>query len=839
MIKKYDKKDLTENIKYILKETIGQINIKYDLQPISYFIYYAFKSINNKFILDFIIDEIKNFYGDKILDFYPILEKKQDFPIKCKNKFLDYLNIGNNCESIKILIEKSQNKNEILKRISNELIIKVSNLSDLENIINNKNDTNINKENYESYLLLNSLKKDFEECNTEINYIKKSKKILDELKQELKNINYTNYKKAEKLIKNKNLVDFLYFKDEEKKNDIEMIKIKIKKFKFFNIGFIILLIAVVLSLFLSQITISNNKEFKYELTENNWNIFNKSKELVKSEYDKYSFVIDSNTKSGENKNNYNNINLDNPENKIIIGIDFGSINTGYSYYIKSKKTDNKILKIESSEKTPNEIEISKRENKGTKYAYKASVSLANYRYEEIKEINFIKGIKTLMNNKTYYSDNLCYVYPNNFIVNMNITHVIKEYFTLIKNDIFQMFKKDNININNYKIKWIFSVPQNWDEFEKQIILNSAIDSGMSDITLMYESEAAGLSLFINKNIPDNFIKRKNNFILIDIGGINTKFSIYDMNKDQIKEKIQIKNNILENIGLLHIVEKIINVLEIILGKNNINDIKREQPGNWIKILKDIHKAIEDTNRINGIELFDIYIPLSSQGIYEYKYENGNILKKFKIKYEKYNLQFPSGLISEFILQCSQKIIFNINNIISELKLKKIGIDNLVITGGLSKNIIIKEEIKKNFIEDNQINIHYLSNYQNTISRGGVFYGLNITKINSRFSQETIGIKIDKIIKTLLTKGKNMNNNFTEIMIIKPSKLSQKKIQINIYSSNKKEILEENDFIGSVIIYLDNSNYPIKFIINYDVALRFQAYEVKTGKKIKIKFEYFK
>ena len=85
----------------------------------------------------------------------------------------------------------------------------------------------------------------------------------------------------------------------------------------------------------------------------------------------------------------------------------------------------------------------------------------------------------------------------------------------------------------------------------------------------------------------------------------------------------------------------------------------------------------------------------------------------------------------------------------------------------------------------------------------------------------------------------MNNNFTEIMIIKPSKLSQKKIQINIYSSNKKEILEENDFIGSVIIYLDNSNYPIKFIINYDVALRFQAYEVKTGKKIKIKFEYFK
>ena len=150
------------------------------------------------------------------------------------------------------------------------------------------------------------------------------------------------------------------------------------------------------------------------------------------------------------------------------------------------------------------------------------------------------------------------------------------------------------------------------------------------------------------------------------------------------------------------------------------------------------------------------------------------------------------------------------------------------------------KIKNNFIENNQIKIYFLSNYQNTISKGEIFFGLNNTKIISRFSQETIGIKIEKTIQILIIKGKIMNNSFNKIMIIKPSLPNQKIIQINIYCSNIKEILDENDFIGRVILYLNNnSNYPIKFIINYDVVLRFQAYEFKSGKEIKTKFEYFK
>ena len=151
------------------------------------------------------------YFENKIMEIFFILEKKQDLPINCKNKFLDYLDVENNCENIKKLMEKSKNKNDILSRISDKLIINISNFEDLQNIISEKN---------ESYLLLISLKKYFEECNGEIKYIKESKKILDELKKQLKDINYFNYKKIEELIKNINLIDFLFILKKKKRKKI-------------------------------------------------------------------------------------------------------------------------------------------------------------------------------------------------------------------------------------------------------------------------------------------------------------------------------------------------------------------------------------------------------------------------------------------------------------------------------------------------------------------------------------------------------------------------------------------------------------------------------------------
>ena len=827
-------KEISESIKYILEEAIKQFRKNENLEYISSFTHLMFKNIQNQSILNFIWEKIKDIFPDKLLDIYINLEKEKELPQNCKNIFLDYL-IGNNkIENIIYLMKQSKNKEDILSKINPELIIKAETLDDLQKLI---------VEEHDSYKLLKEIQNFFKECKEDIHYVKQTNEVLNKLRKQLNNITYWNYKKIEKFKENQNLIDLL-FTNEVKKHAFKVkLKAMIKKYKSYNFHLVFFILTTVFMSFLIPKIFpyidKNKKEIKYVLTDTNWNIFNISKELAQSQYVNYSFEIDLSTKINDNQkdHNYQNEKFDN----VIVAIDFGSINTGYLYTIKSKDKGQKFPKIENKDKSPNEIEISRINHNGLKYAYKASVSLANYRYEEMNKINFIKGIKTLFNMNSNYSDNLCYIYPNDFIISMNITHVIKEYFLLMKNDILQKLKEDRINYNLNTIEWIFSVPQSWNEFEKQIILNSAKDSGLSKISLIYESEAAALSLYTDVNIPKDFTRRKNTFILIDIGGINTLFSIYEINNDYIKEKIQIKNNVIENCGILNIVEKIINVMEIVFGKKNINNIKKEDPGNWLKILKDIHKAIENTYRINGIEIFEIYIPFSSKGSYKYSFEHENKIKKYEIKYDKYNLLFPAGLIGEFIHKSSTKIINNINLIISDLKSKRIGINNIVVTGGFSKNKILQSDIKNNFIENSQINIHYLASYHTAISKGGIYYGLNSTKINSRFSQETIGIKIGNSIQTFLVKGKSMNDTFSKTILIKPSSIDQKIIQINIYASNKNEILNENDFIGRLIIYLNNrnNNDVIGVKINYDVVLSFHAYEAKSGKEIKTKFEYFK
>ena len=825
-----------DNIKKLLEEIISHYNKRKDYKSISKFILLASQEIKNEFVIKFVIKKTNSKFKNDFLKIYLKLEEKQGFPQKWRELFIKYLLDGDNIEKIVEVIKKCKNKKEIFSKIKNDLILKVENLESLIKIIEEKNN---------NYKLLDALKKYFKKEYEDVEYVKKSNEILNELKMQLNQINFCNYINSEKYIKNKKMLNFLYVDEKEKKEAKDNIEKKIQKYKsykfFLNYIFFPLLIFIIIIPFLySKIDFGFNNDNNSNLVEINWDIFNKSKELAQNESSKYPFeqILNIDFKENKDENIIKNNQQNDLNDTIIIGIDLGSINTGYSYTIKSINNDNEKIKINDEKKYPNEIEISRNEQKGLKYALKASVSLANYGLEELNNINFIKGIKNLMYLDKYNNDNLCYFYPNEFVNEINITNVFKEYLLMIKNDILKKFKEEKININ--KIKWILSVPQCWNEFEKQIIINSAIESGLSDISLIYESESAALSLYLDNSLPNDFIKRKKNIILIDIGGINTQLSIYELNKDYITEKIQIKNNIIKNTGFLNIVEKIINVLEETLGKKNIIKIKKEDPGSWIRIVKDIQKAIENTYKRDGIEIFDIYIPFSFQGKYEYKYESEKGIKKYIIKYDSYNLIFPAGLIGNFIYESINNILNNVTNIINEMKSNRIVINNIVVTGGFSKNRIFQNEIKNFFIENPHMHIYFLSSYDNAITKGEVYYGLNNTIIKNRFSTKTIGIKIDNKIQILLKKGENMKSNFNKTIFIKPTKGNKNLIQINVYTSNTNEILSENDFVGRLIIPLNNKNNDVIMVkIKYDVALTFKAYNKNNGEEIKTKFEYFK
>ena len=534
-------------------------------------------------------------------------------------------------------------------------------------------------------------------------------------------------------------------------------------------------------------------------------------------------------KQSELINIINNNKINSHEN-LIIGIKFGNIYTSYSYNLGKN-----ISTIVSEKKSSTELELSKETKKGLKYSYKASVSLTNYNINELKSIIFYKGFKSLLyEDGDGKNNNMYYQYNSDKIGDTNI--ILKEYFTLLKNGILLNLDKKYKNI---PIKWIFAIPENLNQYEKQLIKNITTELEMYNLNFIYESDTSSLAMYNDRSIPFSVKQQNKTFMLIDAGGHSIDITIYKILDEQgtLKQIMQTKNL---NLGIFDISNKIINVFKEIFGEKEIEKVKKNEPGEWIKILNDINKIIENTYRINGIEEYEINNFLR-------KKEGNFTFDNQTIKINKFNINFPLSLSGKFISENIDLLNEKINEIIQELKKKQnLNINNIIVTGGLSRNKIFKEKLKSNFSEDDNF-IHYLSSYENDISKGAVFYGMNPDKIKNKISPITLGIRKNDIknkkenIELLIKKGEEMKN-INLIKYIKPKSTEQKYIKINIYLSKDdyKDLKElENNLQGAIILKLDeNQKGFIKLIINYDITINFFAY-YENGKDVESFLEYYK
>ena len=590
-----------------------------------------------------------------------------------------------------------------------------------------------------------------------------------------------------------------------------------------NISFLrissIVVVSVISSLFFKPLRNLSKNILNFSSSENfakvNWEIFNVPEEEINKE--KYLF---SELNLKEKKSN-NNINKNN--HKIVIGIDFGTIDSGYSYSL-----DTDISKIKSVKKTPTEIILSKEIQNGLIISNSAHITMKNYNQKELSKILYIKSIKSILNTKNEtINENLCYIYPNN--IQINIKEDLKSYFTLLKNDIL----KDLNFPKEEQILWVLAIPPNFDEFQKQLIYKSFKDSNMNNIKMIYETEAASLSIFDDKYVENKYKKMNNIFLLISIGASSISFSINKIEdkKGSIKS---IFSSIKNDIGSIYITEEIINIFISLVGKEKIDEIKSNNPGAWIKFLEEINKSIENTESANGIEIFEITNIFEVIKNMEFKYGND----EYHIKFKNYIIELPSRLIGNIILNNISKINIYLDDIFTILKSSKINLNSFIITGGLSRNKIIKNEINK-YVTQKSISAQYMSSYQYAISKGCVIYGLNPEKILPRKSEITLGIYnfLNNRMEILIKKGDEIKNEINIIKYIKTHLENQDKIQIFIYLTDKDLIdfkdLKEHLF-GRYVIKIDKKDIKyenIELIIKYDIYLIFSAIYYDTGEEI--------
>ena len=527
------------------------------------------------------------------------------------------------------------------------------------------------------------------------------------------------------------------------------------------------------------------------------------------------------------KTTYKNQNNQNKDTyKTIIGIDFGSAYSGFSYTFEKD-----ISKIKSNKKIPSDIILSKELQHGLINSNSASVTMMNYNQKELRKILYISSIKSIIESKNEtINDNLCYYYPN--YIYLNITNDLCSFFTMLKSDIMKEIKESN----NHEILWIISIPSNWDEFQKQIMIKSLKTSDINNIKLIYESDAISLSAYNDKYIDNKYKKKNNVFLLIDFGASSVSFTVnkFEDNKGTIN---QIFTEVKNDIGTNYIVEEIINIFVELLGEKNIENIKVNYPGDWIKFLKEINKVIENTFNINGIEIFEITNIFNKNINVNFIYDN----LKYNINFNKFNIMIPSKLIGNIISKSIDKIKLYIEHIISELKENKIKLNYFILTGGFSQNKIIKNELDK-YAEDKSLSVQTLSSYQNAISKGCVIYGINPNNLLPKKSPITLGIfnYIKKEMEILIKKDEEIKNEIILEKYIKPQLENQKIIQIFVYLTDTeiKDSKELKKYLfGRVLIKLNKNIEKIKLLIQYDTYLNFSAIYSNKG-NIKTEFQFF-
>ena len=214
-----------------------------------------------------------------------------------------------------------------------------------------------------------------------------------------------------------------------------------------------------------------------------WEIF----KLTKGDIQLDKFLYSQSNANNNKNNNYINKNL--YYNKILVGIDFGTINSGYSYTIEKD-----FSKIKSSKIIQTEIILSNKDKQnGLIYSNSAPVTMMNYNQNELRKILYIKSLKSIISSKNEtLNDNIVYFYPNNLI--LNIEDDITSYFAMLKDDIMKEIDESD----EKKILFIIAIPSNWDEFQKQLIKKTLNNIGMINIKMIYESEAASLCVYHDK-----------------------------------------------------------------------------------------------------------------------------------------------------------------------------------------------------------------------------------------------------------------------------------------------------------------------------------------------------
>ena len=419
------------------------------------------------------------------------------------------------------------------------------------------------------------------------------------------------------------------------------------------------------------------------------------------------------------------------ERFLIIGIDFGSSFSGYSI-LTDRKYD-----FEEHDKNKlffSEIILDKETKIGKKIREgKKDTSILNLDNNELYFSHFKKFLDKNFDYENIYIESTI---PKGEKVKLD--YVIKGFLNILVDHIEDDI--EHLNLDLKEAKWIISAPSIWNDIGKNYLKKIAKKARLYNTEILLEPEAASLAIFYDKYINKKYITIGTKYLIVDAGGYTVDVSLNEiLENNNIKQLAQPKSF---RLGSNFINEQIIEIIQEVYGEENLKNFTKYNTTEWEIILKKIE---ESKNNFNLIDSENIKLNIKLDKLICYKEVKGyygkistekkelcyTIKNGTNITYNNEVMFIPKKLIIDIISNLSSKIVSKINEYMSGINFKL-----LVLTGGFSNSLILREKIKKNFREKD-INIEILKAPQETVMRGAAIYGVIPNQILYRVSPVSI------------------------------------------------------------------------------------------------------
>ena len=513
----------------------------------------------------------------------------------------------------------------------------------------------------------------------------------------------------------------------------------------------------------------------------------------------------------------------NKKNEIIIGVDFGSTQSGYQIFYNSEIM---LEGNESNKIIPTELIFDNYFQKGlsigeqAKYFPKENIEKENKLYFSKFKRNLDPRIK---NNMADASIPIGKQLENDI--------VITEYLRLLKDYIIN--NEEKINYTNIKdVKWVLTVPPLWDDNSKNKMKELAMKADMSNVEIALEPEVDSLAIFYDKNIKKEILKPGTSFLMVDMGGYTVDFTAMKI-LDENKNLEQLLQPVSFAFGSNLINEKIIEIIEKAYSKEKLEKVKKTNYKLWEKTLDEIEEKKKQINN-NEAKNFRININFNEgkcNGWFDLCTLNYNGID---IPYTSQYIDIPANLVFEIINELTNKILDKIKDNLFNCAEQ---INLVIFTGGFSKNIILREKIN-NYLKSSFKQKVFLDEPEKTVMKGAALFGIKPNQIIKRIMPVSIGILLDdNKYFTFVKRGESIETN----KIIEKKMIPfGDKIQI-FYNDENEEINEDNKkYLGEIEIPL--SELPL-VDRNITISMKFSSYisvklNVKRLEGIEPKILYF-